>query len=496
MANETMERVSNEMYLSAIMANGTRADQQILPDPTQNGVGDLMQSLYSDPMYTQPSQGAWDTFSGLFGRWATQIAIHSYQWNSPFEAFVEPLMNGRGKELVALETPEMDAYDAHRSQMLFRDFGTPHTKFIPMDFEVSKSISISETNIRTAILEPGQLSTYTNAQVDTLINADKIATYTAMKKHLSDGMAQPGFANLNINIADPANPTPEELRLLSQRIRYMADMLTIKPSARYNVEGVTTISQPNELVLFITPTISTSLTVNVLADAFNRADVALQPRLVTVDEMPIKDAWCCLADVKYLREARQIRTIQGMPYDPSTQSFNLTLVHRSAMGFDPFVNAVAFSGSPTTVREEVTVQPDTSVSAKIVKQNGQAVTQYDPAKSRMPLHLVIEGSGGSVTPDDVFFRLPQGHRVTVTADKPDVLNSKTYVDTFDVIHLQKGLPKGIKLTFNVTSFANEQNKTIAEAKAYKPLTASCTLEITDIAASAATSAREDEETEE
>lgn len=479
MANETIERVGNDMYLSAILASGTDAKSQLLPDPVQNGVDTTLKAFYSDPMYTQPSQGKWDTFSGLYGRWASKIAIHSYQWNSPFEQFVEPLLNGKGKEIVALETPKMDAYDSFRSQMLERDFGTPHTKFLPMDFEISKSISISETDIRSAILEPGQLSTYTNAQVDTLLNADKIATYAQMRRRLADGMRQPGFANLNVSIADPHNPTPEELRLLSQRIRYIADMMTIKPSALYNIEGVTTISQPDDLVLFISPEIDTAMTVNVLADAFNRNDVALQQRLVVVDSMPIKDAWCCLADRGFLQEARQIRTIQGMPFDPSTQSFNLTLVHRSATGFDPFVNACAFSGSPTTVREEITVQPDTAVTASIVKQNGQTITEFDPNKQRTVLHLVVNGTGGSITPAEASFRLPQGHRVTVTGDKPDVVNSKTYVDAFDVIHLQKGLPYGTKLTFTITSFANEDaGGTLASGRAYTPLTTTCTLDIT------------------
>lgn len=469
--------VSNDVYLDAILREGGDAVDSILPSPILNGVSDTLSAFYTDPLRTQPSQGAWDAFSNLFGRWASRIALHSYQWNSPFEEFVEPLLNGRGQEIVALETPEVKNFDAFKSDLLVRDYGKPHTKFIPMNFEARKTISINDTTIRTAILEEGQLSEFTNAQVDTLVNADKIATYTYMKKQLGDAVLNRGFKNFQVPIEDVSAPKPEELKNLSKAIRMFSMYFTTAPSALYNSEGVTTITaDPSELVVFTTPHMVANLDIEVLADAFNVSRANIMQRIIILDSLPYTNLWAILADRKLLREFRQTRIIAGMPYDPSTCSFNLSLIHRSAMGYDPFVNAIAFSGEPTTVREKITITRPTGIEAHVYSDGGNELEQYDP-RSGMSARLVVTPTGERYTPEELknLGKLRIGYTSEITAETADgehvKLNSRTYVDNMGYLHVQKSLPvEGVILHIKVHSLANvNPSGTILDAANAEPL---------------------------
>lgn len=469
--------VTNDQYLDAILSQGGDAVEAIIPSPILNGVSDTLSAFYTDPLRTMPSQGAWDTFSDLFGRWATRIAIHSYQWNSPFEEFVEPLTNGRGQEIVALETPEVKTFDAFKSDLLVRDYGNPHTVFIPMNFEPRKTISINETTIRTAILEPGQLSEYTNAQVDTLVNADKIATYAFMKKTLGNAILNKGFKNWQITFADPAKPTPEELKSFSKAIRIFSSLFTVAPSALYNSKGITTITPSvNDLVVFTTPQMVANLDVDVLADAFNVSKADISQRVIILDSLPYRNLWAVLADRRMLREFRQTRTIAGMPFDPSTQSFNLSLVHRSAIGFDPFVNAIGFSSEPTTVDEVIKITRPTGITARVVSDAGTELAQYNP-RSALSARVVVTPEGEAYDPESLkdSARVKVGYTTEITAENADgedvKLNSRTYVDEFGIIHVQKSLPvEGVTLHIRVLSLTNENpSGTVLEAANTKPL---------------------------
>lgn len=477
--------VNNDAYLDAILRQGGDGVERVIPSPLLNGVSDTLSAFYHDPMRAMPSQGAWDTFSDLYGRWATKIAIHSYNWNSPFEEFVEPLMNGRGQEMVALETPEVKTFDAFKSDLLVRDYGKPHTKFVPMNFEPRKTISINDTTIRTAILEPAQLAEYTNAQVDTLTNADKIATYTYMKKVLGDALLNKGFKNVQVEFADPMKPTRDELKELSRQIRFFAQMFTVAPSALYSIDGVTTITQsPDDLVLFTTPHILSFLDVNVLADAFNVSYTDIKQRVIVLDSLPFKNLWAILADKRFLREFRQVRTIAGMPYDPSTQSFNLSLVHRSAIGYNPFVNAIGFSSEETTVVDKVTIIRPTGIEARVVTDMGIELDTYNP-NSDVVARLVVTPTGEAYDPEKFKeeAKVKVGYTAIVTAENGDgeavKLNSRTYVDQFGIIHVQKSLDvEGTTLTFKIISNTNDNpSETILENANRQPLETEVTLKL-------------------
>lgn len=470
--------VTNDDYLRGLSLLGTTMGVQGLPQALQNGVTSTLEYLFPDPDRQVASVGNFDKFSGLLARAAVESAIYSYSWNTPFEEFTEPLPYGSGKLMTALETPEMGTFDAKRSDLLVRDYGKPHQKFAPINFEPRKSISISANILKTSLLTEGQMSSYMDAQADTLTNGDRIASYIKYMETIKGAVLSGKMANIHVDIADPEHPTAQELETLSIMVRKYAQQMGVVPSAAYNMAGVTTVSTPDNLRALVTPDFSANLAVKVLANAFNMSQTGVQQRLLTIDHMPVNQLYMILCDKRWLRGFRQIRTIQAMPFDPSTQSFNLSLVHREAITVNPFMNAIAFSAAPTTLREKITVTPPTGITATLVADDGQQVTEWDP-RSDMPLHIVVKPTGGSITPDIAPYIIPSGHTTTVSTDAAKTLTTATYVDNFDTVHFQsRGLKDGQKLTFTVTSRANDNvDDTLTDAQQREPLTTTVDLTI-------------------
>ena len=471
--------VGNEDYLKGMAIVGADMSTQGLPTALQNGTVSTLQYLYPDPDRTVADPGHMDEFSGLFARMAVRSAIYTYDWNSPFEQFVTTLNNGKGKLLTALETPKMDTFDAHKSDLLVRDYGDPHQKFVPLNFSPRKTISISATNLKTALLTDGEISTYQNAQTNTLTNADRIASYVMQKKVIADAIRSGKVPNVHVDIKDSEHPTSEELEQLSVLSRKYALQLGVVPSALYNMAHVTTISSPDAMRAFLVPNLNANMMVKVLANAFNMTQTGIQQRMLFLDDLGFPDLYMILADREWLVNARLIRTIQAMPFDPSTQSFNLSLVHRAAIGVNPFKNAITFSSNPTTLIEQINITPPTSVTARMESDDGAVVDSWDPTR-KMPLHISVDPQGGTVTPDIAEYMVPSGHRTEVSSDNPTNLNASTYVDRFDVVHFQKRpkLKEGSKLTFHVISHANDNpSNTVKDEVGKAPLTAEAVLTI-------------------
>lgn len=470
---------ANEDYLKGMAIVGADMSTQGLPQALQNGTVSTLQYLFPDPERAVADPGHMDEFSGLLARMAVRSAIYTYNWNSPFEQFVTSLTNGNGKLLTALDTPKMDTFDAFKSDLLVRDYGNPHQKFIPLNFSPRKTISISATNLKTSLLTEGEISTYQQTQTDTLTNADRIATYITNKREIANAIRSGKVPNVHVDIKDPAHPTADELEEISILSRRFATQLSVVPSAQYNMAHVTTISSPDAMRAFLVPNLNANMMVKVLANAFNMGQTGIQQRMIFLDDLGFPDLYMILADREWIVNARLMRTIQAMPFDPSTQSFNLSLVHREAIGVNPFKNVLMFSANPTTLVEQITVVPPTSVSARMEADDGNVVDTWDPTE-KMPLHIAVIPQGGSVTPDIAAYMVPSGHRTDVSSDDPTRLNKSTYVDRFDVVHFQRKpkLKDGTKLTFHVISHANDNpSNSVKDEVGKAALTADATLTI-------------------
>lgn len=473
--------VSNEDFLNGMAIKGSNYGIQEVPQVLRNGVDSFLRYMYPDPQRQLAHNGHFNAFMGLLSRIAPDSAILTYNWNSQFERFVHPFPFGDAKMITAVKTPRMEAFDPQRSDMLKRDYGNADQVLLPMNYAARQTRSISANVLRTSLLSEGQLSEYIDAQIDTLTNADRIATYGYFMEAIRGAIVSGDVPNVHLHLDNPENPTAEEMQNMATLYRTYAAQLAVVPSAMYNMRHVTTVSDPSRLMTTLAPEINANMMVKVLSMAFNMEQTGIGTKMMFVDRMPQAGVYGILHDRDWYNEFRQLRAFGYMPFDPSTQSSNLTIVRKSAIGINPFVNAVMFSEAPTNIpRGSVTITPATKIVASVVDQSGAAVSTWT-RRTPAPLHLQVQPADGSVDPDLAEYIVPSGHVARITSDYPG-LDARTYVDAWDTIHLQPGLPKGTVLTITVTSHANDDpDGELTAEQAKLPLTTSVQITMGDAA---------------
>lgn len=471
--------ISNQDFLNGMAIKGSNYGIQEVPQVLRNGVDSFLRYMYPDPQRQLAHNGHFNAFMDLLSRIAPDSAILTYNWNSPFEQFVHPFPFGDAKLITAVRTPRMEVFDAQRSDLLKRDFGNSDQVLLPLNYSARQTRSISANILKTSLLSEGQLSEYIDAQIDTLTNADRIATYGYFMEAIRGAIVSGDVPNVHLHLDNPENPTAEEMQNMATLYRTYAAQLAVVPSAQYNMRHVTTVSDPSRLMTTLAPEINANMMVKVLSMAFNMNQTGLGTRMMFVDKMPQAGVYGILHDRDWYNEYRQLRTFGYMPFDPSTQSSNLTIVRRSAIGINPFMNAVMFSEAPTSIpRGSVTITPATRIVASVVDQTGAPVSTWT-RRTPAPIYLRVQPADGSVDPDLAEYIVPSGHVARITSDYPG-LDARTYVDAFDAIHLQPGLPKGTVLTITVTSHANDDpDGELTAEQAKLPLTTSVQITMGD-----------------
>lgn len=471
--------ISNQDFLNGMAIKGSNYGIQEVPQVLRNGVDSFLRYMYPDPQRQLAHNGHFNAFMDLLSRIAPDSAILTYNWNSPFEKFVHPFPFGDAKLITAVKTPRMEVFDAQRSDLLKRDFGNADQVMLPLNYSARQTRSISANVLKTSLLSEGQLSEYIDAQIDTLTNADRIATYGYFMEAIRGAIVSGDVPNVHLHLEDPEHPTAEEMQEMATLYRTYAAQLAVVPSAMYNMRHVTTVSNPSRLMTTLAPEINANMMVKVLSMAFNLDQTGLGTKMMFVDKMPQAGVYGILHDRDWYNEFRQLRTFGYMPFDPSTQSSNLTIVRRSAIGINPFVNAIMFSEAPTNIpRGSVTITPASKLTAAVVDQTGAPVTSWTK-KTPSPLHLLVQPADGNVDPETAEYLVPAGHVARITSDYTG-LDARTYVDAFDTIHLQPGLPQGTVLTITVTSHANDDpDGELTAEQAKLPLVATTQLTMGD-----------------
>ncbi|QHJ77787.1 MAG: hypothetical protein [Caudoviricetes sp.] len=463
--------IPNQDYLNGMAIKGSNHGIQGLPEIMQNGVDSFIKYLFPDPQRQLASNGHMNKFMDLLSRIAPDSAIMTYNWNSPFEKFVKPLPFGDSKLITAVKTPRMEAFDAKHSDLMKRDFGESDQVVLPMNYEARKTRSISANLLKTSLLSEGQVSDYIDAQIDALTNADRIATYDYFMKAIRDAIIGGQIPNIQLHLEDPEHPTRDEMEQMATLYRTYGQQLGVVPSAMYNMRHITTVSNPDRLMTTIAPNLNANMMVKVLSAAFNMDQTGLGTRMMFIDKIPQAGVYGILHDRDWYNEYRNLRTFGYMPFDPSTQSSNLVIVRRSAIGINPFVNSLMFSEAPDTIpRGHVTITPPSKLNVSVMADDGTTVTEWAPDNPE-PLHLVVVPADGQVDPDLLAYSIPRGHVARIQSDY-DGLDARTYVDVFDVIHLQPELPDGTVLTITVTSHANDNpDDDVLTAQAKQPIKA-------------------------
>lgn len=446
--------VNNTTIMARAWLEGTNDFQQRIPRPTQSNMAQVAEELFS------PLNGnCYNYFQDfLVNRIAYTIA-HGRVFNNPLKVFKQNKIDyGSSIQNVAYKWLKAHAYEDDIETLLKMNRPEGVAWYVSQNRRDRYDVTITHDELRTAFLDEYGLNNLAAKIVQLPSNSDEYDEFNIMKNLLAVYETNYGFTKHKLTAAPTDEATGKEFLTA-----VMADSGMMQfPSTNYNainVEAIPTFVNMDELILIVTPQTNASIKVNTYAGLFNLSEAEVNARIVQVDYLPIPNAVAILTT----REIFDVHdTLYEMKtfYNPQTLGTNYFLHHWGIYGLNPYVPAVLYTTNTATV--------DPTITENVTGLNitGAATAA---AGDVVPLTFQLTGS---VTPNDTPIELkPESVTANVTLtpgedDTESALNSRTYLDSFGKLHIQRtGLKAGSKLTVNAVS--TYVNPTAVQAERFK-----------------------------
>lgn len=446
--------VNNTTIMARAWLEGTNDFQQRIPRPTQSNMAQVAEELFS------PLNGnCYNYFQDfLVNRIAYTIA-HGRVFNNPLKVFKQNKIDyGSSIQNVAYKWLKAHAYEDDIETLLKMNRPEGVAWYVSQNRRDRYDVTITHDELRTAFLDEYGLNNLAAKIVQLPSNSDEYDEFNIMKNLLAVYETNYGFTKHKLTAAPTDEATGKEFLTA-----VMADSGMMQfPSTNYNainVEPIPTFVNMDELILIVTPQTNASIKVNTYAGLFNLSEAEVNARIVQVDYLPIPNAVAILTT----REIFDVHdTLYEMKtfYNPQTLGTNYFLHHWGIYGLNPYVPAVLYTTNTATV--------DPTITENVTGLNITGATTA-AAGDVVPLTFQLTGS---VTPNDTPIELkPESVTANVTLtpgedDTESALNSRTYLDSFGKLHIQRtGLKAGSKLTVNAVS--TYVNPTAVQAQRFK-----------------------------
>lgn len=439
--------VKNSTILAKVWLNGTNDYQQRVPDPTQSNVSQTMKCLFS-PMNGNLYNQFVDGFVNLIG----QQRVNQSIWENPFTPFKgASLQYGSTIQESAPRWIKAHAYDDAAEDLLRMERPEFAVWYHSMNRQDKYPISVVKPEIQQAFRDEYGLNRVINSIMNTPINSDNYDEYLLMLNLIAEYEHRWGFFKHNLSAFPTDEATGKELLTA---LRTYAELLKF-PSTLYNAAdlNVPVFAKPNELVLLISASASASVDVNTLSGVFQLDKAEIQYRKIVVPDLPVPNAVALLTTDAFF-VCNDIVYETGSFYDPNTLSTKYILHHWEIVSASPFVPAILFTTDAGTEIPTVT-QTVTGL------QLSAAPETVKPGET-VQLTPTIQGSLSpddndelAVSPDAATWSVAATRTTGEPSDQTTVavpLNSRTYVDKYGVLHVQKTkLQTGDVITVTATS---------------------------------------------
>ena len=440
--------VNNSTILAKAWLAGTNDFQQRIPDPTIAGVKATMDALFQ-PMNGQFFNQFMDILVNRIG--FTYVRQQAYK--NPLSVFKgTKLSYGSTIQEIAPRWIKAHSYDDENETLLKLHRPEAEVWYHSQNRRDQYPISVNVDELRTAFTDETGLNKLVASIMTTPQNADEYDEYRIMLQLIAEYENRWGFYKHQLTSMPTDETSGKELLTALQTYGGKLQF----PSSLYSGTEIPVFAKPDELVLITTPEAQAGLNVNTLAGLFNVDLAQVKYRVVLVDEFPIKGAVALLTTEDFFVCSDTLYSTTSF-WNPQTLTTNYYLNHWGVYSVSPFVPAILF----TTEDASTTIPTITQTVSGITLE---AEKDTMAAGESQQLTVKLAGTISPETPD--VFVAPNAATYTVvakTADGDPVdLNSRTRVDVYGVIHLQKtGLKAGDVITVTATSaYTNPSGKTV------------------------------------
>ena len=411
--------VNNNTIMEKAWLQATNDFQQRVPNPTQAGMQATIDFLF-DPMNRFYMNQFIDTLVNRIGR----TIVRRKRWENRLRAFKGDTMRyGNTIQEIAPKWIAAHSYMDNDETLLKLQRPEAASWYHSVSRQDRYDISIVDIELRRAFTEEYGLNEFISAIMEVPYNSDSYDEYLCMRQLIAIYENTWGFFKVHVS------PVADEVsgKAFLTQVRTFAGKLEF-PSTLYNAVPVTDIpvfANADELVLITTPEVDASLDVNTLASVFQLDKADLKYRKVIIDEFPIPNAQAILTTKDWF-VAHDVVYETTSFYNPQTLATNYYLHHHEIVSCSPFVPAILFT---TDAGTDVAAIKQTITSLNLNADKTRALPG-DTVQLTTELVGSIKGGDGAikVAPDAVTYEL--------SVDK-GALNSKTYVDRSNVLHIQK-----------------------------------------------------------
>lgn len=431
-----MATLNSTIMKSAWLSAGNDFQQRV-PDPTQHSLAEVNACLF-DPM-NNDLYNQWS--SALINRIGMTI-FNDKRFTNPLAIFRRPDMQfGHTVQNIAVKWAKAHSYGDDTETLLAYARPDFVASYVSIDRYDRYDVSVTRNEMRQAVASDGYgMNQLLNLALSSVVNAEAYDEMNIMINLLAQHEAKHGVFKVNLSAAPTDKETAQEML---SAVKTYVNRLQF-PSTLYNaqdVDGVPTFANADELVLLVTPSTMANLDVYAFADLFNVDRAEVRTRIVMVPEFATPNTCAILTTYDAFICARSEFGMYDF-FNPETLTTKTYLHAQGAYGINPFCPMLKFTTETATT-------PVTAVFTPTGVDITPATATMSAGEEKQ-LTVAMQGSwsngaGLEVEPDAVTWT------IEATAGTPE-LNSRTYVDRFNVLHLQKsGLTAGDKITLTGTS---------------------------------------------
>lgn len=435
--------VLNSTILERAWLSASNDFQQRIPNPSISGYASAIDNLFA-PL----NNDLFNEFCGLLnGLNATYVDIKRF--DNPLRSLMKPAAQwGNSERHVAVKYLQAHAgkYD---DETLLK---VEKPEFVEWFYSVNEprryEFSWSRQEIARAFAADGYgYDDLLNATITQMLSSAEYDRMNIMLQMFAEAdKRMNGLYRYNLSAAPTTEATGKELltgiRAIAGRMQF--------PTMLYNHIPVPVHENPDTLILWLTPEVRANLDVQTLSSVFQLDFANIQYRVITIPEFPIPNVYAALTSEDFIYCRDFMSGMEPPFYNPGNRTMKYYYWQNELLGVNPAANCVLFSTDANTAIKTITMTPsgiEFSPDTGNIEVGGTLDTHI---YLRGSLSASDSGSTGVIGLE------PDAATYAITAvdsnNDPVVLNSRTYVDSFGILHLQKsGIEAGAVLTITATA---------------------------------------------
>ena len=405
--------------------------QQRIPPVTQGNIDATVKALF-DPMNRQ----YFNIFMDVLINRIAFTYVRGKRWENKLAIFKGQKINyGSTIQEIAPNWIKAHSYSVDAETLLKLNKPEAEVWYHSQNRQDKYPISISYDALRTAFVDEYGLNNFIASVMEVPYNSDEYDEYRIMMQLIAEYEQHFGFYKENIS----AISNEATAKAFLEKLKELAGLLEF-PSARYNAADVNVpvFARNSELVILMTPGTKAKIDIEALMGAFQLDKGEIKQRIITVDEFPIPNVEALLTTEDFFVCHDTLYENTNF-WNPETLVNNYWLHHWGVYSVSPFVPAILFTTETGTTIPTVT-QTVTGIELT------PATATVEAGKTKA-FEVRLTGSLSPATYENLIVS-PNAATFEVIGED---ISARNYVDKFGVLHTDKNLESGDKLTVKVTA---------------------------------------------